>query len=199
MPTTWVDTVLRRARNSVEVFPYPHQASFFLDNPLRRALTKPGEVVDTIGLRGHQAVLELGPGPGTFSVELARRLSTGRLDLLDVQPEMLDKARRKLERAGLSNVDFHVGEASAGIPFPDNMFDAAFLAAVIGEVPDQRGCLRELARIIKPGGVLVFHEGLPDPDRLSVSDLRALAEPAGFTLVDARGSRWRDIVRFERS
>ena len=80
---------------------------------------------------------------------------------------MLAKAKRRLDRAGFADVGFTAGEASEGFPFPDNTFDLAFLAAVIGEVPDQQACVRSLGRVLKPGGRLVFLEMFPDPDRLS--------------------------------
>nr|WP_118913829.1 class I SAM-dependent methyltransferase [Mycobacterium shigaense] len=195
MPTTWVDALLHKAREK-GASPYPHQAAFFLNNPVRRAFSKPGRIVDEIGLNGSERVLEVGPGPGFYSVEIARRLIYGRLDLFDLQPEMLQKARRELEHAGFHDVGFTAGQAAEGFPFPDHAFDIAFLAAVIGEVPDQQACIRSLARVFKPGGQLVFAEAFPDPDRLSVQRLRELAEPEGFEFVDATGNRWRDFVRF---
>jgi ubiquinone/menaquinone biosynthesis C-methylase UbiE len=195
--TTWVEALLRKRRE--EHSPFPHQATFILDNPIRRAWMKPGRIIDGLGLTGTEQVLEIGPGPGFFSVEIARRLTDGRLDLFDLQPEMLAKARRQLERAGFQDVGFTAGEASAGFPFPDNSFDIAYLAAVIGEVPDQPACLGSLRRVVKPGGRLVFAEMFPDPDRLSVRDLRDLAEPAGFDFVAATGGRWTDIVTFRRA
>lgn len=197
MPTTWVDALLHKTRQK-NVSPYPHQAAFFLNNPFRRAVSKPARIVDSIGLTGSEHVLEVGPGPGFYSVEIARRLSYGRLDLFDIQPEMLAKAGRQLERAGFHDVGFTTGQASDGFPFPDNTFDVAFLAAVIGEVPDKRACIRSLARVLKPGGRLVFAEAFPDPDRMSVQDLRDLAEPEEFDLVEATGNRWHDIVHFRR-
>jgi ubiquinone/menaquinone biosynthesis C-methylase UbiE len=111
---------------------------------------------------------------------------------------MLEMARRQLERAGLSDVGFTAGQASDGLPFPDNTFDIAFLAAVIGEVPDQQACLRSLGQVLKPGGRLVFVEMFPDPDRLSVRELRDLVEPENFEFVEATGNRWEDVVRFRR-
>jgi ubiquinone/menaquinone biosynthesis C-methylase UbiE len=198
MPTTWVDALLHKAREK-GASPYPHQAAFFLNNPVRRALSKPARIVDSIGLTGSERVLEVGPGPGFYSVEIARRLTYGRLDLFDLQPEMLAKARRQLEHAGFPDVGFTTGQAAEGFPFPDNTFDTAFLAAVIGEVPDKRACVRSLGRIVKPGGQLVFAEAFPDPDRVGVQELRELAEPEGFDLVDATGNRWRDFVRFRRN
>jgi ubiquinone/menaquinone biosynthesis C-methylase UbiE len=197
MPTTWLDTVLRQTRRAGK-FPYPHWAAGFLNNPIRRLIGRPADVVDRLALTGAERVLELGPGPGFYSTEIARRVPQGHLDLFDVQPEMLDKARRNLEQAGCRDVGYHAGDASSGFPFPDSHFDVAFLAAVLGEVPDKSACIHELARILRTGGSLVFVEAFPDPDRLSVQALRDLAEPEGFQLHVAEGTTWRDIVRFKR-
>jgi ubiquinone/menaquinone biosynthesis C-methylase UbiE len=198
MPSTWVGALLHKSRQQGKS-PFPYQAAFMINNPVRRALLKPARIVDKLGLAGAEHVLELGPGPGFFSVEIARRLTDGRLELFDIQPEMLDKARWQLDRAGLTDVGFTVGEASDGLPFPDNTFDVAFLAAVIGEVPDKQACLRSLGQVLKPGGRLVFVEMLPDPDRLSVRQLRDLVEPENFEFVDATGNRWQDVAHFRNA
>ncbi|MEU7143671.1 class I SAM-dependent methyltransferase [Nocardia sp. NPDC046473] len=193
-----MDTLLRQTRR-VGDFPYPHQAAFLLDNPVRRLFTNPRDTIDQLELSGTEQVLELGPGPGFYSLELARKLTDGRLELFDIQPQMLDKARRKLAAAGCDNVGFHSGDAGAGLPFPDDSFDVAFLAAVIGEVPDKPACIRALARALKPGAQLAFFEHFPDPDRMSVPQLQKLAEPEGFSLLNTRGDRWHDTVRFTRN
>lgn len=197
MPTTWVDALLHKSRQKGAA-PYPHQAAFFLNNPIRRALSNPARKIEAIGLTGNEHVLEVGPGPGFYSVQIARRLTYGRLDLFDLQPEMLDKARRQLELAGFQDVGYTAGEASDGFPYPDDTFDVAFLAAVIGEVPDQPACIRSLSRVLKPGGRLVFAEAFPDPDRVSVRDLRDLVEPENFEFVRSSGNRWHDIVHFRK-
>lgn len=199
MTPTFLDTVLRRARAGIGTFPYPHQAAALLDNPLRRRMEDPGQSIDVLELTGSERVLEIGPGAGFFSVELAGRLDSGQLDLFDIQPQMLAKARRKLEQAGHHDVGYTAGQAGAALPFPASTFDAAFLAEVIGEVPDKQACVRSLAVVLKPGGKLVFHEAFLDPDRLSVAELRALCEPAGFVVDRAQESRWKDIVRFRRT
>jgi ubiquinone/menaquinone biosynthesis C-methylase UbiE len=197
MASTWVGALLHKSRQQGKS-PFPYQAAFMINNPVRRALLKPARIVDKLGLAGREHILELGPGPGFFSVEIARRLTDGRLELFDIQPEMLEMARRQLERAGLSDVGFTAGQASDGLPFPDNTFDVAFLAAVIGEVPDQQACVRSLGQVLKPGGRLVFVEMFPDPDRLSVRELRDLVEAENFEFVEATGNRWEDVVRFRK-
>jgi ubiquinone/menaquinone biosynthesis C-methylase UbiE len=198
MSTTWMDALLHKRRNQGAA-PYPHQAAFLLNNPVRRALSNPARKIDAIGLTGSEHVLEVGPGPGFYSVQIARRLTYGRLDLFDLQPQMLDKARRQLESAGFHDVGFTTGEASDGFPYPEGAFDVAFLAAVIGEVPDKPACIRSLGRVLKPGGLLVFAEAFPDPDRMSVGQLRDLVEPENFTFLNSTGNRWHEIVRFRRA
>jgi ubiquinone/menaquinone biosynthesis C-methylase UbiE len=195
MAGTWVERTMQRGRGA-DYFPY--QLWFLLDNPLRRLLVHPRRLIDRLELSGSEDVLEVGPGPGLFSVELARRLTSGRLELLELQPEMLARARRKLDRAGLSNVGFHAGDAGGRFPFPDSCFDVAFLAAVLGEVPDKPACRRSLARVLRPGGLLVVQEFFPDPDRMRVPEIRRLAEPAGFRFIGAQGRPWNYTVRFRR-
>jgi ubiquinone/menaquinone biosynthesis C-methylase UbiE len=65
------------------------------------------------------------------------------------------------------------------------------LSAVIGAVPDKQACLRSLGQVLKPGGRPVFVETFPDPDRLSVRELRDLAEFVGAT-----GNRWETVADF---
>lgn len=197
MPTTFLDTVLRQTRR-VGDFPYPHWAAVFLNNPVRRFFGRPGSVADALSLDGTERVLEIGPGPGYFSIELAKRLPAGRLDLFDLQSQMLDKARKQLEQKGFGDVGYHTGDAGGQLPFGDDSFDVAFLAAVIGEVPDKAACIRALARVLRPGAVLAFVEYFPDPDRLSSRELRTLVEPHGFAFASSQGTTRRDIVCFRR-
>jgi Methyltransferase domain len=96
-----------------------------------------------------------------FSVEIARRLTSGRLVLFDVQPEMLEKTRRKLNGADCHNAEFHTGEASEELPFPDSCFDVAFLAAVLGDVGDKSACIRSLGGVSRLGVCWCSWNGLP--------------------------------------
>src|ERR1051325_3476977 len=85
---------------------FPHQLSRLIDNPLRRLLLSPRTLVNRLDLSETSRVLEVGPGSGYLSVELAERIPRGELVLLDLQPEMLSKARRKVESMRLHNVRY---------------------------------------------------------------------------------------------
>jgi len=177
---------------------FPHQLSWLIDNPIRQLLVSPRRMADRLPLTESSCVLELGPGSGYFSVELAGRIPRGRLELLDLQPEMLAKAKRKLEGQGLQNVGYSVQDASVGMPYPDQTFDVAVVVAVLGEVGDREACLEGLYRTIRSGGVLAIHEHVPDPDRITFSALRPLVESRGFLFRKRWGPRWNYTALFAR-
>ena len=129
-----------------------------------------------------ERVLEVGPGAGYYSIDLARALApNGTLELFDLQQEMLDHAMRKAQREGLSNLVSTQGDARA-LPYPDDTFDAACLNVTLGEVPDQDAALGELRRVLKPGGRLVVGEIIVDFHYVPFGALRERAAAHGLLL-----------------
>ncbi len=143
-----------------------------------------------------ERVLEIGPGTGYYSLEVAQRLAPhGQLDVLDIQQEMLDELRQRRTALGIDNLTETHGDASQ-LPYPDGAFDAAFLVATLGEIPDKAGALREIRRVLKPGGRLVVGEGQPDPHMVSQASLHALADAAGLRLDRSSGFPLGYFARF---
>jgi ubiquinone/menaquinone biosynthesis C-methylase UbiE len=127
-----------------------------------------------------ERVLEVGPGTGYYSLDVAGSLGPqGRLDIFDLQQEMLDHTMRRALERGLENVHPAQGDARS-LPYPDASFDAAFLVTVLGEIPDQDAALRELRRVLKPSGRLVVGEILFDPHVVIFDRLRERAQNAGL-------------------
>jgi SAM-dependent methyltransferase len=144
-----------------------------------------------------ERLLEIGPGIGHHALPTAAVLGTGgRLDVLDVQPRMLaDLARRARER-GLANVVAAEGDARQ-LPYPDASFDGAYLVTVLGEIPQPDAALRELRRVLKPGGRIVLGELFLDPDYVSPERLHGLASGAGLRVGRRAGSRFSYFARLE--
>ena len=158
---------------------YPHELSALLLFPLRSLILSPAELVRRLHLKPGDRVLELGPGPGFFSIAVAGGLADGSLVLVDIQREMLCKARARLRRARRENTRFAQAGAEA-LPFRDASFDVAFLVTVLGEVPQPPACIAELARVLRPGGLLSVTELPGDPDALTREQVGQLAAAAGF-------------------
>jgi ubiquinone/menaquinone biosynthesis C-methylase UbiE len=174
---------------------FPHQLAWLLELPLRRLVLSPELLASRLPLRPDASVLEIGPGSGYYSLEVARRIPAGRLELFDLQPEMLARARAKCEAAGLANVGFTQGDG-ASLPFAAARFDLAYMVTVFGEVDDQAACLRGIRRVLKPSGVLSVSEHMPDPDFTPFDALRRQVEESGFRLDARHGSRWAYTANF---
>ena len=164
----------------------PYSQRWMLDPPhpfitrerLREALS------DVHGRR----VLEIGPGTGYYTLPTAEWVGdAGRLDIFDIQQEMLDLTMRRARERGLTNVVATQGDARS-LPYDGGTFDAAFLVTVLGEIPDQDAALRELARVVCPGGRVVVGELFGDPHWVPPRALRQRAEGAGLRLEYRIGS-----------
>lgn len=138
--------------------------------------------------RPGERILEVGPGTGYYTLDAAEWITPGgRLDIFDLQREMLEHTMRRVRERGLRNVTATQGDART-LPYPDASFDAAYLVAVLGEIPDQDAALRELARVLRPGGRVVVGELFGDPHWVSPTRLRERAERAGLAVERRSGS-----------
>ena len=164
----------------------PYSQRFWVEPP--HPLITRARLRDVLAPQPGERVLEVGPGTGYYTLDVASRLlPSGTLDIFDLQQEMLDHAMARARERGLSNITPTQGDARS-LPYPDESFDAAFLVTVLGEVPDQDAALRALARVLKPGGRLVVGELFGDPHWVRPSTLRRRAEAAGLRFERRSGS-----------
>jgi arsenite methyltransferase len=133
-------------------------------NPLRVAELRPGETV-----------LDLGSGAGLDLLLSARRVGpTGRVIGLDMTPEMVELARQNA--AGSDNVEVHLGRIEQ-IPLPDASVDVVISNCVLNLSADKPAVLREVARVLRPGGRLGVSDLIADDDADSAE---VMAEAAGI-------------------
>ena len=138
-----------------------------------------------------ERLLEVGPGTGYYTLPVAEWLSPGgHLDVLDLQQEMLDHTLRRAAEDGIDNITPTRADACE-LPYPDDSFDGAYLVTVLGEIPDQDAALRELRRVVKPGGRIIVGELFGDPHMVTHGALARRAEAAGLR-VDRKlgGALW---------
>ncbi len=112
-------------------------------------------------LRPGFRVLDFGSGPGTISVGLAKRVAPGEMHGVDMEESQVEIARSVARAAGVDNAIFHVADVTE-LPFEDNFFDAAHCHNVLMHVPDTAEVLREVKRVLKPGGVIGCREMISD-------------------------------------
>lgn len=174
--------------------PMPHVGSWTLFMP--RGPLSASRLRAVLQPRPGERVLEVGPGVGIYSLPIAAALApSGILEVVDVQSGMLSDVLRRAERAGIHNIVATHGDAQR-LAYSDATFDAVYLISVLGEIPDPASALRELRRVLKPGGRLIVGEFLIDPDFTSVRRTREMAASAGFVLEHTVGPRFAYFALF---
>jgi demethylmenaquinone methyltransferase / 2-methoxy-6-polyprenyl-1,4-benzoquinol methylase len=109
------------------------------------------------GAREGSQVLDCATGTGDLALSFKRKVGAGgRVVGTDFCPEMLESAPAKAAREGLE-VEFQVADALA-LPFADDSFDVASISFGIRNVDDPVKCLKEMARVVRPGGQVVVVE-----------------------------------------
>ena len=149
-------------------------------------------------LKDCMTVLELGPGPGYFSVKVALVLTRGRLIIADIQPEMLRLAEKRLTKRGIANVESYLCDGIS-FDFHDESFDRIFMVAVLGEVENKTAYMTEFHRLMKRGGILSISELAGDPDKMTVHSLKDLGANSGLSFYKHYSNIWSYTVNFMKN
>ena len=172
----------------------PYSQRFWVEAP--HPLITRERLRETLEPEAGERILEIGPGTGYYSLDLASWIGEeGRLEIFDIQQEMLDHTMRRAQERQLANLSPTRGDAQA-LPHDDDSFDAVVLTTVLGEIPDQDAAMREIARVLRPGGRLVVGELFGDPHYVSPGALQRRAQAAGLELEHRSGPGFGYFARF---
>ena len=131
-------------------------------------------------LRPGQQVLDVGCGPGTVTIDLARLVAPGTVVGIDNEPAPLGPARADAQQQGVSTVSFAVGDVHQ-LNYPDATFDIVHAHQLLQHLVEPVTALEEMRRVCKPGGVVAARD----------ADFTATA----WYPLDARLDRWLDMYQ----
>jgi ubiquinone/menaquinone biosynthesis C-methylase UbiE len=182
-------------------FPVPLFVASFLDSRLRKTMQPPHKIVERSGIQEAMTVMELGCGPGTYTLDIARAVGDGgRIYAVDIQRAMIDKLEKKLqkpENRDVQNVIPKVANAYE-LPLPEECLDSVVVICALQEIPDRQRALGELYRVLRPRGVLAVTEWAVDPDYPLRGTTKRICEQAGFKLRESRGNLFHYTLQFEK-
>lgn len=198
MATTHGETVVRE---------FTKQAAAFGDVRLNGALTRHlARLSDFMEpeLDLEDVVLEVAAGTGLVARAIARRVR--HVTALDLTPAMLTEGKRDADHAGLTNVTFAHGDATA-LPYLDRSFTLVVTRFSLHQVADPGAVVKEMARVSRPGAALIIADlvrpdGLDgDPDRIErlrdPSHGEALTEARIADLVASAGAQVKRADQFD--
>ena len=131
-----------------------------MNNPVRGFLQHHYEAALLEGLGGltqEQRVLEIGCGRGVGTEIIFNRFGAREVHAFDIDPDMVEQARRRLSSYPVDRLRLYVGDVTA-IDAEDDSFDAVFDFGIIHHVLEWQSAVAEVARVLRPGGRFFFEE-----------------------------------------
>jgi predicted methyltransferase len=131
---------------------FPPEDLGLLEGPDRDKWQKPDQIMDALNIADGSTVADIGAGAGWFTIRLARRVGPrGTVYAQDVQRQMLEAIRRRVDKEGLENVQTRLG-ADSDPNLPNASLDAVLVVDVYPEVEDRVTFLRNLGAALKANG-----------------------------------------------
>jgi SAM-dependent methyltransferase len=150
-----------------DVYLHGHHDSVLRSHRWRTAENSAGYLLPC--LKATDALLDIGCGPGTITLDLAARLTAGTVTGIDNAPEAVDLARRRATETGLGSqpgvdasgpprrVEFAVGDVYS-LDFADASFDVVHAHQVLQHLSDPVAALVEMRRVCRPGGIVAARD-----------------------------------------
>ncbi|QQR53616.1 class I SAM-dependent methyltransferase [bacterium] len=183
--------VVWRFYSQRHVLPCPSWLAWMveLDNPFAKA-HKATEIIRFLSLRPGMKILDIGCGPGRICVPLAEKIDAigGHVTGLDIQSDMIEKAREKSEKLGLLNIDFICGTIDQ---LPDNTYyNSMLMVCVLGEIPatEHAKVLEKMSSHLVPEGIISVTETVFDPHFQRHAKVKKLMKNNGFAEIKYRGN-----------
>lgn len=168
-----------------------HRGAAWLERSERAANERPDLVVDSMNLAPTDAVADIGAGTGYFTFRMAPKVPRGRVFAVDIQPEMLDIMRERVQQRGIDNVTLVRG-AVTDPQLPADSIDAALMVDAYHEFSHPREMMQSLVEALVPGGRVILIEYRKEDPSVPIKPLHKMSEAQVRKEMEAVGLQWID-------
>ena len=169
----------------------PWWLGYLLISPLRKLLQNPEKIIAPLVHEG-MTVVEIGPGMGFFTLELAKKVAaSGRVIAIDIQPKMLEQLEQRAEKAGVrQRIEPRLASSdSLGMTDLAEVVDLVFAYAVVHELPDDRAFFKEAFGVLKRNAALFIAEPGRHVSEERFNEELQKARMEGFEIVETGHGR----------
>lgn len=162
-----------------------HKIAFMLDNWVRKVIQNPRKIVGEYINEG-DTVIDLGCGPGFFSIEMARIVgSKGKVIAADLQEEMLELVKRKAKKKGIADrIEYHRCKKDGVGLQPEKKADFMLAFYMVHETHNPAAFLEEVKSLLTKGGKFLVVEPRMHVNPEKYEEMIGMAEKAGFRVLD---------------
>ncbi len=178
--------------------PCPTWLRWLLENPFTEGVNI-RTTLFRLDLKPGMRVLDAGCGTGRLAIPIAKGVGPeGGVTAVDIQPGMLEIAKKRAKAANLDNIRFLQAGIGEG-RLERNAYDRAVLVTVLGEIPKRQAAMKEIADALKSGGFLSVTEIIFDPHFQRRSTVRKLAGDAGLQEKECFGNAFAFTMNLVKS
>lgn len=166
-----------------------HRGAAWLERDERAPNERPDLVVDSMELAPSDVVADIGAGTGYFTLRLAPRVPRGRVFAVDIQPEMLDIMRQRIQARSIDNVALVRGTVTDP-QLPADSIDTALMVDAYHEFSHPREMMRALVEDLVPGGRVILIEYRKEDPSVPIKPLHKMSEAQARKEMAAVGLEW---------
>lgn len=163
-----------------------HQAAGWLERKSRIDEEAPDQAVQAMQLSADAVVADIGAGSGYFTFRIAALVPAGRVYAVDIQPEMLDIIRKRMQRRSVENVLPVLGKADDPM-LPEGAVDAVLLVDAYHEFAYPFEMMHGIVKSLRPGGRVFLIEYRGEDPLIPISPLHKMTRQQAITEMQAVG------------
>ena len=170
-----------------------HLAADWLERPEREAEENVSQAIENMNIQADEEIADIGAGSGYYTFRMASKAPQGKVFAVDIQPEMLDIMRERIEREGIDNVELIRGTESSP-QLEANSLDLATMVDVYHELAYPKEMMEDIVRALRPGGRFVLLEYRMEDPTVPIKRLHKMSEAQAVREMEAVGLRLRENI-----